>query len=318
MVCPLQDATKCTGGTILALDLERRLQSRLLGAKVDFPMREITITLNPAGIRAFRQWILTLMVAAAVSGVLVAARVQASNREMSSIENKRTEEFSRLAAQLAAKRQQGDEETEKLQEQALGILDSVVLDGLNATNRPNLAALNEQLAKFVSQTPPVGEDYRVTALDTGSSAYALVANLGVGGPSAVRLYSKPAAAVRYQLSARIDRFTQKDFFDEYLELIPAAPTAGVFVTVSGRTDELQTGSFNAWQFDGQKVRLLWASELLSRSNYENRPDGFFLSFCAEPDEDKPRECHQISEDRYQWDGAVWKRIEHKVIPAVIH
>lgn len=276
-------------------------------------MKYESSSVSPVRRPALRLSILPLAVLAALSAVRLVPSVRASNRLTNSTENKRTEEFSRLAAQLSLNRQHGAEESEKLQEQALGILDVVVLDSLNAGDRPNTALLNEQLAKFVSQTPPVGEDYRIMALDSGYTVYALVANLGVGGPSAVRLYSKPGAAVRYQLTARIDRYTQKDFFDEYLELIPAATIAVVFVTVSGRTDELQTGSFTAWQFDGQKVRLLWVSDLLPRSSYENRPDGFSLSFCAEPDDEKPRECRQMSQNRYQWDGAAWKLVEHKAM-----
>lgn len=268
--------------------------------------------------QAFWPYILPLVVLAALSAARLAAGVPAVKHLTSSAENKRAEEFSRLAAQLTLNRQQGAEESEKQQEQALGILDAVVLDGLNAGGRPNPALLNEQLAGFVSQAPLVGENYRVLVLDSSSAVYALVANLGVGGPSAVRLYSRPGPAARYQLAARIDRYTQKDFFDEYLDLIPVDTLAVVFVTVSGRTDELQTGSFNAWQFDGQKVRLLWASDLLALSTYENRPDGFSLSFCAEPDEEKPRECRKMSQDRHQWDGAAWKLVEHKAIPVAGH
>ncbi len=268
--------------------------------------------------QALRAYILPLFVLAALCAARLAAGVPAVKPLTSSTENKRAEEFSRLAAQLTLNRQRGAEESEKQQEQALGMLDAVVLDGLNAGSRPNPALLNEQLAEFVSQAPLVGENYRILPLDSGSTVYALVANLGVGGPSAVRLYSRRGAAARYQLAARIDRYTQKDFFDEYLDLVPVATPAVVFVTVSGRTDELQTGSFNAWQFDREKVRLLWASDLLALSSYENRPDGFSLSFCAEPDEEKPRECRKMSHDRYQWDGAAWKLVEHKAIPVAGH
>ncbi len=268
--------------------------------------------------QALHLYILPLVVLAALPAARLVAGVSAGKQLTSSTENKRAEEFSRLAAQLTLNRQQGGEESEKQQEQALGILDVVVLDGLNAGGRPDAALLNKQLAEFVSQRPLVGEDYRILALDSGSTVYALVANLGVGGPSAVRLYSKPGAAAPYRLAARIDRYTQKEFFDEYLDLIPVATPAVVFVTVSGRTDELQTGSFNAWQFDRQKVRLLWASDLLALSSHESRPDGFSLSFCAEPDEEKPRECRKMSQDRYQWDGAAWKLVDHKAIPVAGH
>ncbi len=281
-------------------------------------MRDKTSPFTYIGIRAVHVRISFLIVIAIFSAVGGLAELRNANRLLNFEENKRTQEFSQLAAEITQKRLQGEEESETLQEQALGILDKVVREGLNAKDGPKLASLNEQLAKFVSQTPPVGEDYRISALDAGPAVFALVANLGVGGPSAVRLYSKAAATVRYQLAARIDRYTQKNFFDEYLELIPASTPAIIFVTVSGRTDELQTGSFNAWQFDGQEVRLLWSSDLLPQSSYENRADGFSLSYCAEPEDEKPQECRRMSQDRYQWDGLSWKLVARKAFPAQGH
>lgn len=259
------------------------------------------------------------LVAAALRPPREAARgILVSHALTSPVENKRAVEFSRLAAQLTLKRQQGQEETETLQEQALGILDGVVLDRLNSKDRLNTAVLNEQLAEFVSQRPPVGEDYRIAPLDAAGTVYALAANLGVGGPSAVRLYSRRGDAIRFQLTARIDRYTQRDFFDEYLQLIPVAAPAAVFVTVSGRTDELQTGSFNAWLFDGQKLQLLWASDLLPRSSYESRADGFWITYCGEPNEERPRDCQGMFQDRYVWDSSAWKLAEHQKVPPTHH
>src|SRR6266851_8243859 len=114
--------------------------------------------------QALRLFVLPLVVLAGLSAARPAAGVPAGKHVTSSIENKRAEEFSRLVAQLTLNRQQGAEESEKKQEQALGILDAVVLDGLNAGGRPNPALLNEQLAEFVSQAPLMGENYRILAL----------------------------------------------------------------------------------------------------------------------------------------------------------
>ena len=224
-------------------------------------------------------------------------------------------EFKRLAAQLAELRLGGAEEGEKLQEQALAILDAIALETLNRRGEPDLASLNQRLAALVTQQPAVGEDYRVVRLGGTPAAYALVVNFSLGGPSAVRLYA--AGEGRYVLAARIDRLAQKDFFDEYLELVPVpGPVAGgpiVFVTVTGRTDDLQTGSFMTWRFDGQRVQVVWSSEILQQSSYESRADGFRLTYCAETDEANPRTCRRMVRDLYVWDGAAWKRVEQTAI-----
>lgn len=220
-------------------------------------------------------------------------------------------EFERLALRLAQQRLAGAEENEKLQEQALAILDSMALSTLNAPGAPNLEALNQRLALLVTQQPSVGENYRVVRLGGPPAAYALAANFSLGGPSAVRLYG--AAAGRYALAARIDRFAQKDFFDEYLELVPVTAPVTLFITVTGRTDDLQTGAFTAWRFDGERVRAEWSSDILQQSSYESLPDGFRITYCAETDEDNPRVCRRMTRDRYVWDAA-WKRVEQTPVP----
>ncbi len=221
-------------------------------------------------------------------------------------------EFSRLAAGLADQRQAGAEESEKLQERALAILDSMVLAALNAPGGPDLAALNQRLSALRAQPPMVGEDYRVVGLGGSPAGYALAANFGIGGPSAVRLYG--GAAGRYALAARIDRFAQKDFFDEYLELVPVAAPVTLFVTVSGRTDELQTGAFVAWQFDGERVRAVWSSDILQQSSYEAAADGFRVTYCAQTDEDKPRVCRRMTRDRFTWSRGSWTRVQQTSVP----
>ena len=221
-------------------------------------------------------------------------------------------EFARLAARLAEQRLGGADEGQKLQEQALAILDGLALEALNAPQGPNLEALNKRLDAMATQQPPVGESYRVLRLGGQPAPYALVANFGLGGPSAVRLYT--LASGRYGLAARVDRFTQTDFFDEYLELIPVTASLTLFVTVTGRTDDLQTGSFTAWRLDGNRVTPVWSSDILPQSSYESRADGFRLTYCAATDEDNPRICRRMTRDRYVWDGATWKRVEQTSLP----
>ncbi len=237
---------------------------------------------------------------------------QGGSTPAAGVTQKPESEFARLALRLAQQRLAGAEESEKLQEQALGILDSMALGTLNAAGEPDLGALNQRLAGLVTQQPPVGEEYGMVRLGGSPAAYALVANFGLGGPSAVRLYR--GVAGRYALAARIDRFAQKDFFDEYLELIPIAAPVTLFVTVTGRTDELQTGAFTLWRFEGDRVQGVWASDILPQSSYESRADGFRLTYCAETDEDNPRLCRRMTRDRYAWDGAAWKRIEQTAVP----
>jgi hypothetical protein len=230
-------------------------------------------------------------------------------------ESAREVEFKRLAAQLAQQRLDGAEEQEPPQAQALAILDEMVVEALN---RPGAAleALNTRLATLVAQQPPVGQGYRVIPLmpanEFSQVAYALVANFGLGGPSAVRLYAArqagTSAAAAYRLAARIDRFAHPDLFDEFLELAPVLPGQGVFVTVTGRTDERRTGSFIAWRFDGREVAALWTSDLLEHSAYEVKNGEFILRHCAEPDEQRPAICARMVRERYGWNGQ-WRRLE---------
>ena len=220
--------------------------------------------------------------------------------------------FRRLAEQLARERLGGVEGSEARQEQALGVMDHMALETLNAGGEPNLDAMNQRLAALVTQQPPVGEGYRAVRLGGKPAVYALVANFGLGGPSAVRIYSR--AAGRYALAARIDRFAQKDFFDEYLELAPVAAPVVLFITVTGRTDELETGAFMAWQFDGERLKVVWSSDILQQSSYESRPDGFHLTYCAQTHEDDPRICRRMTRDRYVWQDAAWKRVEQTPLP----
>ena len=225
-------------------------------------------------------------------------------------------EFARLAALLAQHRLDGTEEKEGLQEQALTVLDRAALSALNASAEPDLNALNLRLSALAGDEGPLGVNFQVVRLTAKRRVFALIANFSLAGPSAVRIYAGEGGQVG--LRGRIDRYAQKEFFDENLELVPVqtppdAPEQ-VLVTVAGRTDELQTGTFAAWQFDGRTVRQIWSSELLPQSSYESRADGFLVTYCAEPDEDNPRTCRRMVRERYVWNGSKFERVEQGPAP----
>jgi hypothetical protein len=223
-----------------------------------------------------------------------------------------TAEFKRISGELSAARLGGGDETEARMEKALAYLDSIAVSVLNIPEGPNLDGANRGLAGLASHTPPVGENYRLVKLGGNPSAYAMVINFGLGGPAAVQLYA--GGAGHYALTARIDHFAQKDFFDSDLELVPVSNSEPVFVTVSGRTDDLSTGLFSAWQFDGHRVVALWNSDLLQQSSYEADENGFRLAYCSQVDEDHPSQCLKMSRDLYRFQAGEWKRIETADLP----
>lgn len=216
-------------------------------------------------------------------------------------------EFQRLAAQLSTARLDGTVESEAQQEKALAFLDSVALSALASNTAPNLDAANQRLASLVSHIPPVGENYRLVKLGGNPASYAMVVNFGLGGPAAVRIYARVSG--HYGLTARIDHFTNKDFFDSDIELIPASSDEPIFVAIAGRTDDLSTGMFTAWRFDGRIAAPLWTSDLLQQSSYQAAADGFHLTYCAQPDEDHPAKCLKMTRDVYRVQSGEWKRIE---------
>ncbi len=192
--------------------------------------------------------------------------------------------FGVLAAQITGDRTEGGAESVVLEEQALEILDRAALEQLNGgqpggSAGPNLDQVNQRLAAFVTHQPPVGEAYRAVRLAGNPAAYVLIADFGLSGPSAIRLYA--GAPGELALVARIDRATQKDFVDDYMELVPLPGPAAVFVTAAGRTDDLQTGIFTAWYFDGHAISAVWTSDILERSSYEAAADGFFFIYFSE-------------------------------------
>jgi len=229
-------------------------------------------------------------------------------------------DFSSLVAELTAARDDASAESpalEKVQEQALQALDTVALAELNS-GKSDLAAINARLAMFVTHQPPIGEGYSVVRLGSaveagGPAIYALLADFGLSGPSAVRVYA--GAPGRFALAARVDRYAQKDFLDDYVELVPIPGPAPVFVTVAGRTDDLQTVVFTAWFFDGRAVSAVWNSDILQDSTYQASPDGFRVTYCSQTDPGGTGKCDAMQRDRYAWQAGAWKRIESTPLPA---
>ena len=221
-------------------------------------------------------------------------------------------EFKRISQNLSAARLAGGDENEAQMEKALAYLDSIAVSDLNLAAGPSLDGANRGLQELTSHTPPVGENYRLVKLGGAPAVYAMVINFGLGGPAAVRIYA--GGAGKYALAAKIDHYDQKDFFDSDLELVPVSNSESVFVTISGRTDDLSTGLFSAWQFDGHRVVVLWNSDLLQQSSYEADPDGFRLAYCSQVDEDRPSQCLKMSQDLYHFQSGEWKRIETADLP----
>ena len=222
-------------------------------------------------------------------------------------------EFKRISAELSEARLSGGSENATLMERALAYLDSLAISGLNLPGEPNLEGVNRGLATLASHTPAVGENYRLVKLGGTPASYAMVVNFGLGGPAAVRIYA--GSAGNYGLAAKIDHFVQKDFLDSDLELVPISNSGPVFVTISGRTDDLSTGLFSAWRFDGRRVLNLWNSDLLQQSSYEADENGFRIAYCSEVNDDRPSECLKMSRDLYRLQAGEWKRIETTDLPS---
>jgi hypothetical protein len=221
-------------------------------------------------------------------------------------------EFKHLTQQLSAARLSGADDDQAQMEKALAYLDAVALVDLNGSADPSLEAANRGFAGLVSRIPRLGENYRLVKLGGRPATYAVVINFGQGGPAAVRIYA--GASGHYALAARIDHFAQMDFLDSDIELVPVSNAEPVFVTISGRTDDLSTGAFSAWRFDGHRVTALWNSDLLQQSNYESDADGFHLVYCSKVDDDRPSQCLKMSRDLYRFQDGEWKRAETADLP----
>ena len=224
-----------------------------------------------------------------------------------------TSEFRKAAEELSSTRLSGGNENKAQLEKALVYLDSVAISALNSASGPDLDAANRRLAALVSQTSPVGENYRLLKIGGSPAVYAMAINFGLGGPAAVRIYAGEAS--HYALAAQIDHFAQTDFLDSDIELAPVSAADLVFVTVSGRTDDLSTGAFSAWQFNGHAVSALWNSDLLQQSSYEVEGNGFRIAYCSQVDDDRPSQCLKMSRDLFRLDGGQWKRVETSELPS---
>jgi hypothetical protein len=221
-------------------------------------------------------------------------------------------DFKRSAIELSSARLAGGNETKAQLEKALAYLDAIAISALNSSAAPDLDAVNRRLTALVSQASPVGENYRLLNLGGTPAVYAMVINFGLGGPAAVRIYAGEPG--RYALAGQIDRYSQKDFLDSDIELVPVSPADIVFVTVSGRTDDLSTGAFTAWQFNGHAVTNLWNSDLFQESSYEVEGSGFRIAYCSQVDDDRPSVCLKMSRDLYRFDAGAWKRVETAELP----
>jgi hypothetical protein len=250
--------------------------------------------------------------AVVLAGLVIIGATSFTPRVRAQTGSDATAEFKRISQDLSAARLGGGEENNAEMEKALAYLDSIAVSVLNLPAGPNLEGANRSLAGLASHTPPVGENYRLVKLGGAPAAYAMVINFGLGGPAAVRIYAGPAG--HYGLAARIDHIVQKDFFDSDLELVPVSNTEPVFVTISGRTDDLSTGLFSAWRFDGHGVAPLWSSDLLQQSSYEADEDAFRLAYCSQVDDDHPSQCLKMSRDVYRSQAGEWKRIETADLP----
>jgi hypothetical protein len=250
--------------------------------------------------------------AVAFAGFVILCACAFAVRPPAQVRSDPAAEFKRISEELSAARLGGGDENEARMEKALAYLDSIAVSILNVSAEPNLEGANRGLAGLVSRIPPVGENYHLVKLGGTPAAYAMVVNFGLGGPAAVRIYAPTSG--NYALAATIDRFVQKDFLDSDLELAPVSNSEAVFVTVSGRTDDLSTGLFSAWRFDGRRLLNLWNSDLLQQSSYQADEKGFDLAYCSQVDDDRPSQCLKMSRDLYRFQAGEWKRIETADLP----
>lgn len=251
--------------------------------------------------------IFTLLLSFVICGDLsVSARVSAQAAPDTSAD------FKRQVESLSSARLGGGSEDRAQLEKALGYLDSIAISAVNSTATPDLDATNRSLAAISSQGSPVGENYRLVKIGGSPGVYAMVVNFGLGGPAAVRIYAGEPGS--YKLAAQIDHYAQKDFLDSDIELVSVAPANLVFVTVSGRTDDLSTGAFSAWQFDGHVVKNLWNSDLFQQSSYEVEGSALRIAYCSQVDDDRPSVCLKMSRDVFRFDAGKWSRTETADLP----
>ncbi len=237
-------------------------------------------------------------------------------------------EFKKLAERLAADRLGGVDSPQDLQEKALALLDGLVVDELqkSSSEAPPVAAISQKLAGTLKSDSQVGAGIQLVVLSARGREpiVALAVNFGFGGPAAIRIYAKRDA--RWERTGRVDRFTHKVFFDESLVLVPfdslsangppnsSVPAVLALLAVTGRTDDFQSGAFFLWRVARGVPELEWQTDVLPQTSYEVSGGILRLSYCSEPDEERPRLCRQTARDAYRWDGSAWTRTEHIVSP----
>jgi hypothetical protein len=209
---------------------------------------------------------------------------------------------------------------EKPEKKALGILDGLILSALSANDSPDLISLNARLANLGSQEHGFGESYRVLRLGGKPPVFALVADFGLDSPSAIRLYAEQGSTAHFVMAVEIDRFTQKDLFDDSLDLLtiplPQQVSGSVFVTIAGRTDQLKTGIFTAWRFDGRQLIQLWTTDLISHSTFEMNGENLVLTYCHDPADQDSKTCQSMVREKYAYsipDGK-WRQVSSEPVP----
>ncbi len=259
---------------------------------------------------------LTLLARFCCAAVLVAGAASA-RAQSSQVSPQAQADFAKLVAQLSPSDGANESPQSKAaQEQAMAMLDQVAVQALKSgsadANGPDLAALNVTLAQYITRHPSLGESYRIEKLPGSPTPYAMLIDFGPNGPSAVRVYA--GAPGQLALAAGVDRYTQKDFLDDYIELVPWTGSESIFITAAGRTDELQTGIFTAWRFDGHQVESIWTSDVLQQSSYAMAKDGFRITYCADPDPDDIHSCLKMERDHYTWQDGKWTWAENTPLP----
>jgi hypothetical protein len=233
-------------------------------------------------------------------------------------------EFSATVAAMADAGPGDAASIERLEKKALGILDDIILSALAKSGQPDLDSLNARLASLGSQEHGFGEAYRVVRLGGRPVVYALAADFGLGSPSAVRLYAGQGSPAHFTLAGEIDRFTQKDMLDDSLELLavplPESVVDVVFITVAGRTDELQTGIFTAWRFDGKELTQLWTSDLISHSTFQMAGGNLLLTYCHDAADQDAKTCRNMVREKYEFSIAEskWRLLSTEPAPTPKH
>ncbi len=219
----------------------------------------------------------------------------------------RWEEFrQRWQAVVADRESEGEESPVKL-EAALSILDGVVLSALNSGPTSDLATLNRTLREYAAPDSAQAEEYSAEPFPASPGLFVLTANFSLIGPSALRFYARQEG--NFRLVSSLTRFTDSRFNDYYIHFVqvPEAWQA-VFLTVSGRTDRWQTGTFALWRLSESGFSLLWEKEELPLSDYRWQGNRFILDYCAETDEQKASVCLRRAHEVYAWTDNRWQEV----------